>query len=327
LEKIVERIVILPQVVEVLRYVHEISEIESLGVGLSGDVAIQEAHYKEQYGITRSQLNAILVELKRLRQTQPALASQIDLLERYLTDFDKLAAIQRIVSVDKEKIVEKDVTRAVLVPTRDSDSLRNELSMSLLIEKLINEIKTIKKNNPSVNLSLEADVGLIFLPELYNTLNIPVGDADFNNSLKEYTKDATSKLQSLGGNWGSDHELMLNTILQERFAMGNIIRQANVEIERSRAISEVQGQALRERENQFLQASKIINETQQTLNELFANNASLTENVTLVRISESLNIFVSEGYTVKYGEPLRILAEFVGSGNDWNRLSSFARER
>ncbi len=55
-----------------------------------------------------------------MKNTQPALTSQIDLLVRYLTDFDRLAAVQRIVAVDREKIVEKDVARSVLVPTKDS---------------------------------------------------------------------------------------------------------------------------------------------------------------------------------------------------------------
>jgi hypothetical protein len=56
-----------------------------------------------------------------------------------------------------------------------------------------------------------------------------------------------SKLGGLGGNWTSDHELMLLTILEERFAMGNLIKQANTEIERSREISDSRASALRER--------------------------------------------------------------------------------
>jgi hypothetical protein len=36
----------MPQVVEVLKYVHEISETEGLGVGLTGDVQVQDARYR-----------------------------------------------------------------------------------------------------------------------------------------------------------------------------------------------------------------------------------------------------------------------------------------
>jgi hypothetical protein len=163
--------------------VHEISENEGLGLALSVDVAQQERRYKEIYGVTRKQLDIIITELRRLRTSQPALSSQIDLLERYLTDFDRLAAVQRIVAVDREVVVEKDVARAVLVPTKDSESLRGELALSLLAERLISEIKRIKKDNPNVSLKLDEEVGLIFFPELFNKQNISVG-ADFNNSLR-----------------------------------------------------------------------------------------------------------------------------------------------
>ena len=45
-EKIFERIVVMPQVVEVLKYVTEICEADSLAVGVSVDVVEQERRYK-----------------------------------------------------------------------------------------------------------------------------------------------------------------------------------------------------------------------------------------------------------------------------------------
>jgi hypothetical protein len=41
-----------------------------------------------------------------------------------------------------------------------------ELSLSLLVEKLILELKRIRRENPSVNLDLEEDVRLLFFAEL-----------------------------------------------------------------------------------------------------------------------------------------------------------------
>jgi hypothetical protein len=257
LEKIVERIVIMPQVVEVLKYVHEITETESLGVAVGVEVQEQERKYKELYGITHSQLVIILTELKKLRSSQPALNSQIDLLVRYLTDFDKLAALQRIVSVDKERIVEKEVSKSVLIPTRDSESLRSELALSSLVEKLVSEIKRIKESNPQVELQLDNDIGLIFYPEFYDKQNIPVGD-DFTNILREYTLNSNSKIQNIGGNWTNEHQFILYSSLHDRFATANLVKQANIEIEKVRAISDTRATALREKENQFLQASKLI---------------------------------------------------------------------
>ena len=46
LEKIVEKIVIMPQIVEVLKYVHEIVETEELGVAVGVDVMTHEQKYK-----------------------------------------------------------------------------------------------------------------------------------------------------------------------------------------------------------------------------------------------------------------------------------------
>jgi hypothetical protein len=103
-----------------------------------------------------------------------------------LTDFDKLASVQRVVGLPVEKIVEKEVDRAVLVPTQDSYSLRNELAMSLLIEKLVLEIKRIQKDNPSVKLALDDDVSLIFFAELYDRQSVNIS-SDFKANLEKYT--------------------------------------------------------------------------------------------------------------------------------------------
>lgn len=74
---------------------------------------------------------------------------------------------QRIVQVDKEKVVEKEVNVPVLVPTRDSVSVKNELSMTILVEKLIGELKRIKAQDSKVQLNLDEDIQLIFFTELF----------------------------------------------------------------------------------------------------------------------------------------------------------------
>jgi hypothetical protein len=51
----------------------------------------------------------------------------------------------------------------------------------------------------------------------------------------------------MGGSWTGDHELMLNTVLEERFAMANLVKQANLEIEKVRTISDKRAQALKEK--------------------------------------------------------------------------------
>ncbi len=41
MEKLAERIVIMPQVVEVLKYIHEITDNENLGVAVSADIGVE----------------------------------------------------------------------------------------------------------------------------------------------------------------------------------------------------------------------------------------------------------------------------------------------
>lgn len=192
---------------------------------------------------SKQQIEVLLVELRKLRTQHTEFKFVIDLLERFLIDFDKLAAVQRIIAVPTEKIVEKEVDRAVLVPTKDSEIIRNELALSVLIEKLILEIKRIKKENSSLKLNLDDDVLLVFFTELYDQQF--KSQTSFSQSLKEYTQTAVSKFTQMGGNWTYDHELMLNTILEERFAMANLVKQANLEIEKVKTISDKRAVALR----------------------------------------------------------------------------------
>lgn len=46
MEKIVEKIVVMPQIVEVLKYVHEVCESEELGIAVGVDVAEHEQKYR-----------------------------------------------------------------------------------------------------------------------------------------------------------------------------------------------------------------------------------------------------------------------------------------
>lgn len=57
--------------------------------------------------------------MRQLRSSQPNFRGIIDIIERFLIDFDRLAAAQRIVSVDRERIVEKEVSKGVLVPVQN----------------------------------------------------------------------------------------------------------------------------------------------------------------------------------------------------------------
>lgn len=137
LEKIVEKIVIMPQVVEVIKYIHEIVEESNLGVSIDVDVNVLEIRYKELYGKIRIHFDAVLLELRKIKVQTPAIRIQIETIEIFLIELDKLIQFPRFYQVEKEVIVEKEVNKAILVPTKDSNSIRNEIALSLLAEKLI----------------------------------------------------------------------------------------------------------------------------------------------------------------------------------------------
>lgn len=103
-----------------------------------------------------------------------------------------------------------------------------------MVEKLIVELKRIRKDNPNIKLQLEDDVNLIFFSELDQGSNLV--SADFNARLKSFSDSVYRKFESLG-NWSIDHQMMLNSFLQERFLMANLVKNANLEIEKAKAIS------------------------------------------------------------------------------------------
>ena len=72
---------------------------------------------------------------------------------------------------------------------------------------------------------------LIFFTELDGAGRAVEGD--MAAKLKSFSESTNRKFQSLGS-WTNDHQLMLNSFLQERFLMANLVKNANVEIEKSR---------------------------------------------------------------------------------------------
>lgn len=108
--------------------------------------------------------------------------------------------------------------------------------------------------------------------------------------------------------------------------MANAIKYANEEIEKAKALAELKGAALREKETQFQSISKTVQEFHRELVEL--NKSGAISNKSLIaRDIDLLGNLINTTFAVNIGEPTRVLGDFVGSGNDFNRLLSFLRER
>lgn len=85
-----------------------------------------------------------MAELRKLKVQTPGLKIQIEIIETFLIELDGIIKFPRIVQVEVEKKVEVEVNRPIIVPTKDETSIRNEVALSLLVDKLINEIRLIK---------------------------------------------------------------------------------------------------------------------------------------------------------------------------------------
>ena len=72
----------------------------------------------------------------------------------------------------------------------DDRSHKMELSLSLLVEKLILELKRLKRENPTITYDLEDDVRLLFFTELDTGR---VGDGEFSLKLRSFSDSVNRK--------------------------------------------------------------------------------------------------------------------------------------
>ena len=82
--------------------------------------------------------------LRKLKVQTPGLKIQIEIIEAFLIELHNIIKFPRFIQVEKKVEVEVEVNRPILVPTKDETSLRNEIALSLLVDKLITEIRFIK---------------------------------------------------------------------------------------------------------------------------------------------------------------------------------------
>ena len=102
------------------------------------------------------------------------------------------------------------------------------------------ELKRVK-NTTGVNLELDEDIKLIFFGELRSQSQMEGG---FSNQLQSYSAQIIRQFESLG-QWSIDHQLMLNSFLQERFLMAELVHNANMEIEKAKETGERRLEGLR----------------------------------------------------------------------------------
>lgn len=265
-----------------------------------------------------------------MKTSNPGLKVQIEIIEAFLIELDKIVQFARIVQIEKEKIVEKDRNIPILVPTKDSVSIRNELSLSILVEKLVAELKRIKKNNSSVRIELDEDVQLIFFSEFLDGKAGNLGE-ELNKQLVSYRESVYNNLLRVGKTWGTDHEAIFNTVLQERFMMANMIQQANLEIERSKAISDARIEAFRKMKSAYESVQGQYVGLEKEINDLtgqLSGDSKWSGWVTKITSSFSgfRNALSSQLISsIVIDEPIKTLGEIHGTDSNFLRLQSAFR--
>jgi hypothetical protein len=230
LEKIVEKVVVMPQIVEVLKYVHELIENDELNVGI--DVSVEAQEYKKLGEDLEKGFADFLAELNKVKSLQPSAAQRIAMIEQYLAKFRRFIKYPKIHEIIREKVVEKEKEKVVRVPMQKGPAeVREDLAKVLLIEKLVAEISRIKRSHPEISLELEEDINFIF------RLNFEGKVKDVSSKLTAQLKDFEASLDrkfSKMGGWSRDHQSMLKSFLEERFVLANIVKNANEEIKTAR---------------------------------------------------------------------------------------------
>lgn len=221
LEKVVERVTILPQIVEVLKHIHEITDDNIAGIGLGVaelgvDVQVHTADYITLCTDLRVKLEAMLATLRNSRQ--PEARENTVAIEQLIVMLRSLAAFPNIVQIPR--YIDKVVEKPVVVPTKDTETVNREIAATAMIEKLVEELKRIERTG--VRLELDNDLKSIFFLELKSIERM-------DDKLRQFSSVVLNRFKALG-NWTDQHSLMLNNYLQERFLLAGIVKESNEKI-------------------------------------------------------------------------------------------------
>lgn len=154
---------------------------------------------------------------------------------------------------------------------------------------------------------------------------------EISAQLKSYRETAYTKLFSFGKSWSTDHEFMFNTILQERFAMANMVKHANLEIEKAKAISDqrLEGYRILKQATDVFQAK--VDTFERELNVLIGNYKGDTRIESELRglfknIGEIKTVLREDVRKIYVEEPVAVLGEIHGTDGNYLRLQSAFRE-
>ena len=158
----------------------------------------------------------------------------------FLVELNKLIAFPKIVQVEREKIVEVDRNVSVLVGKMDIDAERFQVTLSMIVSKLLAELMRVKEKNPSIQMNIDAEILKMFSNQFREKGGLlELKEGNFGQNLHRIYGFYDNFLSSMGGaSLTHDQQLMYTAALEERLLMSSIIDEANLQIQKAQSISE-----------------------------------------------------------------------------------------
>ena len=174
---------------------------------------------------------------------------------------------------------------------------------------------------------MDEDLQLIFFSEAFGGAKL---GEDLNAQLRSYKESQYNKLFSLGKTWTNDHDMIVNTILEERFTMANMVKNANLEIEKSKALADQRLEAYRlVRQNLALSQTKFENLERELgiISKNFEGNPNISTELRrlFLGLDEVRGALTVDPRTLRIEEVVTELGDIHGSGDGFIRLQSAFR--
>lgn len=102
----VEKIVMLPQIVEIIKNIHHISEVNQLGVAVDVDLNVQVEKFAGVSTELRKGLSELLSIFRTNERRQPELKNLISVIEKHMKLVDEWISFPKLVEIEKRVEVE-----------------------------------------------------------------------------------------------------------------------------------------------------------------------------------------------------------------------------
>lgn len=129
----------------------------------------------------------------------------------------------------------------------DAEAERFQVTLSMLVGKLLGELLRIKEKNPSIQFNIDTEVLKVFSNQYREKTGLlDIKGGDFGQNLHRVYGYYDNFLTSLGGeSLTHDQQLMYSAALEERLLMSSLIEEANLQIQKAQSISENRSEAFK----------------------------------------------------------------------------------